>query len=148
MENAGVSTQQTIAETGSHGREGKMNGSRTSNFSGFINDHGSSHERMSMKLSELWVGLLIAGALSVSSGACSREKGEQVALDQVPAAAKAVIEKESQGGQIRGVKKETEGGKLAYSAEIVKDGKEAEIHVGADGTVIPGEGEEEDQDGD
>jgi len=101
-----------------------------------------------MKLSELWIGLLLAGALSVSSGACARDKGERVALDQVPAPAKAVIEKEGQGGQIKGVKKETEGGKLAYSAEIVKDGKEAEIHVAADGTVIPGEGEDEDEDGD
>ena|SRR6516162_3173747 len=103
---------------------------------------------MSMKRSELCIGLLIAGALSVSSGACGRGKGERVALDQVPAPAKAVIEKESQGGQIKGVKKETEGGKLAYSAEIVKDGKEAEIHVAADGTVIPGEAKEEDEDGD
>jgi len=104
-----------------------------------------------MKLPLPWIGLLIAGSFSLGSVAWAdeREKGERVTIEQLPAAAKATIQKETQGGKIKQLKKETEGGKLVYSAEIVKDGKEYEVHVGADGTVTKrGAKEEEAGDGD
>jgi len=67
-------------------------------------------------------------------------------IDQLPAAAKATIQKETQGAKVKELKKETEGDKLVYSAEIVKDGKESEVHVAADGTVTKRGAEEEGED--
>jgi uncharacterized membrane protein YkoI len=77
-----------------------------------------------------------------------KRKGERVTIDQLPAAAKATIQKETQGAKIKELKKETEGGKVVYSAETVKDGKESEVHVAPDGTVTKRgaeEGEDEDE---
>jgi len=67
-------------------------------------------------------------------------------VDQVPAAAKATIERESQGAAIKELHKEMEGGKLVYGAEIVRDGKESEIHVAPDGTVTKRETGEHEED--
>jgi uncharacterized membrane protein YkoI len=104
-----------------------------------------------MKIPLPWIGLLIAGSFCLGSVAWAdeKEKGERVTIDQLPAAAKATIQKETQGGKVKELMKETEGGELVYSAEIVKDGKEYEVHVGADGTVTKrGAKEEEAGDGD
>ena len=102
-----------------------------------------------MKIPRLWMGLLIAGSFSLGSVGCADEaKGERVTIDQLPRAAQATIQKESQGAKIKEVKKETEGGQVVYSAEIVKDGKESEVHVAADGTVSKRQAEEEDEDED
>ena len=98
-----------------------------------------------MTKSQLWIGLLIAGSLSLASVAWAEEKEEPVAMDQVPAAAKATIERESKGATIKELYKETEGGKLVYGAEIVRDGKESEIHVAADGTVTKREAGEHEE---
>ncbi len=104
-----------------------------------------------MKIPRPWIGLLIAGSFSLGSVAWAdeKEKGERVTIDQLPAAAKATIQKETEGAKIKELKKETEGGKVVYSAEIVKDGKESEVHIAADGTVTKrGAEEEEDEDED
>lgn len=88
-----------------------------------------------MRTSQPWIGLLIAGSLSVAFVTRAEEREERVTIDQVPAAAKATIERESNGATVKELYKETEGGKLVYGAEIVRDGKESEIHVAGDGTV-------------
>jgi len=78
-----------------------------------------------------------------------RRKRKRRASNDRSAAAKATIQKETQGAEIKELKKETEGGEVVYSAEIVKDGKESEVHVAADGTVTKrGAEEEEDEDED
>jgi len=99
-----------------------------------------------MTRSQLWTGLLIAGSLSLVSVAWAAEKEERVTMDQVPAAAKTTIERESKGATIKELTKETEGGKLVYGAEIVRDGKESEIHVAADGSVTKRETGEHEED--
>jgi uncharacterized membrane protein YkoI len=99
-----------------------------------------------MTMSQLGIGLLIAGSLGLASVARADEKEERVTIDQVPAAAKATIERESKGATIKELNKETEGGKVVYGAEIVRDGKESEIHVAADGTVTKREAGEHEED--
>lgn len=61
---------------------------------------------------------------------------EEVALDSIPAPAKAAIEKKAAGGKISKVEAVTEGGKLSYEATIVTKGKESEVKVAADGSVM------------
>jgi uncharacterized membrane protein YkoI len=87
-------------------------------------------------------GLTFLGMLTLVAWAQSGQE-KQVSLDQVPAAVKATILKESAGGEIKEVEVETESGKTYYEAEFVRDGKTIEIKVAPDGTLV--EKEEEKQ---
>ena len=74
------------------------------------------------------------------------EDEEEVSLDDVPAAVKATILKEAAGAEIEEVVKETEDGQTIYEAEFEADGKEIEIEVATDGTLLERETEEDDDD--
>jgi uncharacterized membrane protein YkoI len=74
------------------------------------------------------------------------EDEEEVSLDDVPAAVKATILKEAAGAEIEEVDKETEDGQTVYEAEFEADGKEIEIEVATDGTLLERETEEDDDD--
>jgi len=78
-----------------------------------------------------------------------REDDEvEVSLDQVPAAVKATILKEAAGHKIEEIERETRGGRTVYEAEWKADGKEIEIKVAPDGTLLKKEVEDDDEDGD
>jgi uncharacterized membrane protein YkoI len=74
------------------------------------------------------------------------EDEEEVSLDDVPEAVKATILKEAAGAEIEEVVKETEDGRIVYEAEFEADGKEIEIEVAEDGTLLEREIEEDDDD--
>ena len=59
---------------------------------------------------------------------------EEVPLDNIPATARAAIEKTVSGGKIRKVEKVTEGGATSYEAAYTKAGKSREVSVHADGS--------------
>jgi uncharacterized membrane protein YkoI len=60
-----------------------------------------------------------------------------LSLDSIPAAARAAIERESAGGRVHDIDRETKDGKTVYEAEVdTADGKEREIKVSEDGTVL------------
>ncbi|MCG3197782.1 MAG: PepSY domain-containing protein [Candidatus Omnitrophica bacterium] len=100
------------------------------------------------------VFLLLSVALSLCMCAfppiaCMAAEEEEVAvtLDQLPAAVKQTIEKETAGGTITELVKEIEDGKTIYEAEFTKDGKAFEVEVAEDGTLLAKEaGDEEDED--
>jgi len=85
------------------------------------------------------VGLLSGLTAGVWAGGDERE--EKVTIDQVPAAAKAAILRETQGAQIKEIEQETEHGVTVYEAEAVRNGKEFEIEVTADGVLLEREEE-------
>lgn len=60
---------------------------------------------------------------------------EPVAIDAVPAAVKATLDKLSAGGKIKSVESVTKGKTVSYEAVIVKGLKKSEVMVGADGAV-------------
>jgi hypothetical protein len=60
---------------------------------------------------------------------------EAVALETIPVAAKAAIEKLAVGGKIKSVESVTKGQTVSYEAVIVKGLKKSEVVVAADGTV-------------
>lgn len=64
------------------------------------------------------------------------EKEVKVTLDQVPAAAKATLEKEAEGAKITDVDKETEKGKTIYETDAKINGHNYEIKVLEDGTLL------------
>ena len=60
---------------------------------------------------------------------------EAVAIDAIPPAAKAAIERLSAGGKIKSVEAVTKGQTVSYEAVIVKGLKKSEIVVAADGSI-------------
>jgi hypothetical protein len=81
-------------------------------------------------------GKVISNKLDEDQDA-EKEKDEQkVSLDQVPAAVKATFAKESDGAEVKEVEKETEDGKAAYETTVSIKGKEYEIKVAEDGTLL------------
>jgi len=93
----------------------------------------------------LAVGLVAAGALYAEDKGKTEEK---VTIDQVPAAVKATILKEAGDHKITEIEKETKDGKTIYEAEWIADGKEIEIKVAEDGTLLSKETEDADDDKD
>ena len=93
------------------------------------------------------IGLGVIGMVTLVAWA-GDEGEEEVTLDQVPAAVKATILKESAGGKITEIERETKNGQTVYEAEFVRDGQEIEIKIAPDGTLLGREieGEEDDED--
>jgi hypothetical protein len=79
---------------------------------------------------------LVAVVLGVALIGC---KGNEVktSMAEVPASVRATLEKESKGGKVTEVEKETKNGKTVYSADITgADGKKWDVVVGEDGKMI------------
>ncbi|HUW81506.1 MAG TPA: PepSY-like domain-containing protein [Phycisphaerae bacterium] len=93
------------------------------------------------------IGLGVVGALAFAAWAAEGDE-QQVTLDQVPAAVKATILKESAGAKITGIERETKNGKTIYDAEFLLNGKGIEIKVAPDGTLLGREAEDEGDDED
>ena len=81
--------------------------------------------------------LSLAALLALPLAGWSAEKGEtHLTMDQLPAAVKATVEKESAGGKVGEVEKETHRGKTFYEVEISKNGRESYLHVSPEGKVL------------
>ncbi len=61
---------------------------------------------------------------------------EEVKLENLPAAARAAIQKAAEGGTLRKVESVTEHGKSFYEASIRRGGKSSEIQVDSNGARI------------
>lgn len=61
---------------------------------------------------------------------------EEVALDSLPVAAKAAIEKKAAQGKVSKVERITASGKVSYEAAISVKGKKSEIRIAEDGTPL------------
>lgn len=62
---------------------------------------------------------------------------EEVALEDVPGAARAAIEKAAGGGQVTMVERVSRGKRTAYEAHFRRNGKRSEVSVSDDGRVLP-----------
>jgi len=98
-----------------------------------------------MMLSLLCLGVL---SLATAIGWAGDEHEEAVTLDQVPPAVKATILTESAGGRITEIERETKNGTTVYEAEFLRDGKEIEIKIASDGTLLGRDVEAEHDDDD
>jgi len=91
------------------------------------------------------VGLAI---LTVAAKGDQEEHETQVTLDQVPAAVKATLLKEAAGNKVSEIEQETLNGKTVYEAEFLRNGKETEVTIAADGSVLGREDDNEADDDD
>jgi hypothetical protein len=97
------------------------------------------------------VGLIVATALLAPAWpAFSAGREEKVKLEDCPAAVQKTIKDNAGSGKIVEVEKETKkDGTVVYEAEVkTADGKELEIVVAADGTLIKIESDDDDDDDD
>jgi uncharacterized membrane protein YkoI len=89
----------------------------------------------------LMVGITGCSSLSkqgeTAEGAVAKETpAQQVALSDVPAPARAVIEKVTLGGTIKKIEKAEEGGKTIYDVEATMRDRDVEYDIAADGTIL------------
>lgn len=76
---------------------------------------------------------------------------ETITADQLPAPVKATLDKETTGGTVEKLEKETKGDKTVYEAKASVDGKEWKFKIRADGQLLKKElkeGGDEDKDND
>jgi hypothetical protein len=77
--------------------------------------------------------LFLAASAVLPSAALADDK---VTVDQVPAPIRATIERETRGGRVHEIERETKRGVRVYEVEFIRDNKKYEMHVGEDGTVL------------
>jgi len=65
-----------------------------------------------------------------------KENEEKVTLAQLPSAVRATLKRESAGGTLGEITKETEEGKVIYEAEVTLDGEEYEVEIAGNGKLI------------
>lgn len=94
------------------------------------------------------LALVIGLALAIPALAGGKEK--KVKFEDCPAAVQKTIKDHANGGKIVEIEKETtKDGTVLYEAEVkTANGKELEIVVGADGTLIKVESEDDEDDDD
>jgi hypothetical protein len=87
------------------------------------------------------MGMGVVGCSSMH--AMAKDKGEEdegneqkIAFAQVPPAAQKTLTDEAKGNKIDTVDKETKDGKTVYEADSVINGKNYEIKVAEDGTLV------------
>ena len=73
--------------------------------------------------------ILVAVVICAMAYAGKDSKDEDLSLDQVPAAVKATILKEAQGGEVEEIELEDENGENLYEAKVVIDGQEYELKI-------------------
>ena len=64
------------------------------------------------------------------------EVEEFMKMEELPPAVQETVKAESAGAEIKELVLETEGGKTFYEVEFEKDGKEYEVKIAEDGTVL------------
>ena len=101
-----------------------------------------SRSKISILTAVLALGLILPALIYA--------KEEKVKLGDCPEAVQKTIKEKADGGKIVEIEKETKtDGTVVYEAEIKKDGKEFDVVVAADGTLIKVEEEDDgDDDGD
>lgn len=94
---------------------------------------------MSLKSAFLTVVFVITAAMAILClaalvGCASREVA--VSREELPQAVRATLDKESAGGKVCEIERETKHGRTVYSADVEVDGAEWDVTIAEDGTLI------------
>ena len=95
--------------------------------------------------------IMLFAALSLGLADDEKEDKEEktIELSDCPKAVQKTLKREANGSELEEITKEEEDGKTVYEAEVEIDGKDYEIEVAEDGTLLSKELEdEEDEEGD
>ena len=95
------------------------------------------------------ISLMAVACLAVCIGAVATiqtvDQEKQVSIDQVPAAVKATILAQAQGGTINEIEEEVVNGQTIYEAEVIVEGREVDIRMTANGTLLGTETQNDDE---
>jgi uncharacterized membrane protein YkoI len=98
------------------------------------------------------VVVLVGAGLVLCIGAVATqqltEDERSVSIAEAPDGVRAALLAAAQGGTTSEIEVETEDGQAVYEADMVIDGKEIEVRVAADGTMLGKEAGDEDDDAD
>jgi hypothetical protein len=84
----------------------------------------------------LWLGLGVSGRVFAAE-AGEHQRGQEISMSDLPAPVKATFEKESKGGKVEELRKDTgKNGETVYFGEVVKNGKGSELKVSESGKVL------------
>jgi uncharacterized membrane protein YkoI len=86
-----------------------------------------------------WIvaGVLAAFPLTVHADTDDNEsRNQKVTMEELPAAVKATVQRETQGKKIESMTKEQKDGKTVYDIDFVSNGKDHEIEVSDTGKVL------------
>lgn len=100
------------------------------------------------KLISLIVGICFALCIGAVATRQAMDGETEVSIDKVPVAVKATIDAEAKGGTIGEIEMETEDGRTVYEADVIIDGREVEIQVAPDGTLLGKKTEDDESDDD
>ncbi len=87
--------------------------------------------------------MVAVGLTALVAGAVVHPADERVAWEDLPKAVQDTILREANGATVREIEKEMRGGQVVYEAEWLVDGKEVEIAVAPDGTLLAGDDDDE-----
>ncbi len=88
------------------------------------------------QLSCIALGLGLLGAVAATGWANYDDDEEQISIDKVPAKARAALLKHAKGAKFTEVEREKVRGVVFYEAEWKVDGREHEVKVTADGSLV------------
>ena len=92
--------------------------------------------KLMVSLLGLTLGLGTAAPV-MANEAVEHEHGQVVEMSALPAPVKATFDKESKGGTLEEVRKDTlKDGRVVYRGEVIKKGKGTELEVGENGKVL------------
>jgi uncharacterized membrane protein YkoI len=100
---------------------------------------------MQNRMTQRMAVFVLAAGLSVVAGvnaADNKHEGKQeqepqkLTLAEVPAAVRATIDKELPGAKIEGIEKEQQDGKVVYDVEAEMNGKNVEMDIASDGSIL------------
>ena len=93
--------------------------------------------RKSQLITALLLAVGVAGLTVGCASAGKKETSTPVTLADLPAAARATVEKETSGGTVDKINRETERGKVVYDVEATVGGRHLEYLIAdADGAVL------------
>jgi hypothetical protein len=90
--------------------------------------------------------MMLFAALSLGLANDEKEEKEEKAIElsDCPKAVQKTLKREANGSELEEITKEEEDGKTVYEAEVEIDGKDYEIEVTEDGTLLSKELEDDD----
>jgi uncharacterized membrane protein YkoI len=100
---------------------------------------------MQNRINRSIMAFLLAVSVTALAAACASTKAgkekkedasERVSLAQLPAPARAAVEKLTAGGKIDKIDKEVEKGQIVYDIEATVSGKHVEYTIATDGAVV------------
>ena len=82
-----------------------------------------------------YLSINLLGLAALTFASCSSSE-TTVGMDELPGAVRTTLERETAGGTIKEIEKESKDGKTVYSADAELNGKVWDIVIAEDGTVV------------